>query len=212
MAGRTSVRRSVRAVGWVLVVPLILLGLAGPAAAAGGGVTAQAVGPDLAVTISSPDLLPYGDSAHITYTVTNVGDAPSTPAVLQVTQYPQESGALASGCESTGPSDPAQCPVATLAAGGSVSFMFLARPPDSAWGGSGTVTGTLTPSDANPANDSATRVIQFAGPTTFSTSLVGPGPTVTAGSTIRLRVTITNTGQNPGVTPLSCPSTRPSNP
>ncbi|SDO88405.1 hypothetical protein SAMN04489867_0850 [Pedococcus dokdonensis] len=40
----------------------------------------------------------------------------------------------------------------------------------------------------------------FAGPTTFTETLSGPGPTVTAGTTITLRVRITNTGPNPGIT------------
>jgi hypothetical protein len=213
--------------GWISVVPLVLLGVAIPAAALDGPAAGRSATPhassatsappsakraavqeaaaalaaaDLAVTISGPDLLPYGDSAHITYTVTNVGDSPSAPADLHVTRFPQESGTNASGCTSAGPSDPADCPVATLAAGQSVSFAFIARPQESAWGGSGTVSAALAPGDANPANDSASLVIQFAGPTTFEVTLDGPGPTVIAGSTIKLRVTITNTGQNPGVT------------
>lgn len=179
------------AVSGLLLSPVGVLGLAGPAAAAPG--------PDLAVTISAPDQLAYNDSARIRYTVTNTGDAPSTPTDLAVSLYPQESGFIASGCSAASPTT-ASCPIPVLAPGAGVSFEFGARPRDTDWGGSGTVTGTLPTGDVDPTDDQASRVVQFAGPTTFTESLTGSGPNVTAGTTVTLRVRITNTGQNPGVT------------
>lgn len=179
------------AVSGLLLSPIGVLGLAGPASAAPG--------PNLGVTIDAPDLLAYNDTARVTFTVTNTGDSPSTATDLAVSLFQGGSGVNASGCTAANQTS-SSCPIPVLAPGAHVSFEFRSRPPSSDWGGSGTVTGTLPGGDADPSDDGASRTVAFAGPTTFTETLTGPGPTVTAGSTITLRVRITNTGQNPGIT------------
>jgi uncharacterized repeat protein (TIGR01451 family) len=152
---------------------------------------------------ASPTTTTPGSEVTYTFTVTNTGTAPGTATVTDTYAPATITGTIPAGCTDNAATSTLTCTTGTLAVGASQGFTYTATMPTTFTGSAGPGCGTgLFPVIDNVvvtggATASATVCVTAA--PAFSITKSATPTTSTPGGLVTYTVTVTNTGNAPGV-------------